>query len=95
VVATKLDAAHAGQLSTDLATDFEEGANRPTTLLNEFEEFCERQGVEFHAISAVTGQGLKELLRAVSRRLDELKLKEEELKCKKIVEENTTSKVEP
>jgi hypothetical protein len=43
----------------------------------------------------VTGQGLKELLRAVSRRLDELKLKEEELKCKKIVEENTTSKVEP
>jgi GTPase len=97
VVATKLDAAQPGQRSTE----FEEGANHPTplatldgSLLDEFEEYCERQGLEFHAISAVTGQGLKELLRVVSQRLDELKLKEEELKCKKI-DENATSKVEP
>ncbi|HZF37269.1 MAG TPA: hypothetical protein VE715_00465, partial [Blastocatellia bacterium] len=86
VVATKLDAAHSGQRSTD----FEEGASRPTSFLDEFEEFCERQGLEFYVISAVTGQGLKELLRAVWRRLDELK--QEELKCKEI-DENATSKV--
>jgi predicted GTPase len=46
--------------------------------------------LEFHAISAATGQGLKELLRAVWRRLDELK--QEELKCKEI-DEKATSKV--
>jgi GTPase len=97
VVATKIDATLAGQRSIGFE---EEDANHPyphmatlrSSLLDEFEEFCERQGLEFHAISAVTGQGLKELLRAVSRRLDELK--EEELKCKEI-EENATSKVEP
>ncbi|HEU0185968.1 MAG TPA: GTPase Obg, partial [Blastocatellia bacterium] len=100
VIATKIDATLAGQL----LTDFEEDANHPShngaphratsrpSLLDEFEEFCERQGLEFHAISAVTGQGLKELLRTVSRRLDELK--EEELKCKEM-DENATSKVEP
>jgi hypothetical protein len=86
VVATKLDAAHADQGSTG----FEDGANRAISLLDEFEEFCERQGLEFHAISAVTGKGLKELLRAVWRRLDELKL--EELRCKEI-DEKATSKV--
>jgi hypothetical protein len=46
--------------------------------------------LEFHAISAATGQGLKELTRAVWGRLDELK--QEELKCKEI-DENATSKV--
>jgi GTP-binding protein len=86
VVATKLDAAHAGEYSTEV----EDGANRAFSHLEEFEEFCGRRGVEFHAISAVTGQGLKQLLRAISRRLDELK--QEELKCKKI-DEDATSKV--
>jgi GTPase len=86
VVATKIDAASADQRRQD----FEEGANRLTTVVEEFEEFCERHGLEFHAISAATGQGLKELLRAVWRRLDELK--QEELKCKEI-DEKATSKV--
>lgn len=84
VVATKLDAATADRRSTG----FEEGANEPSSFLGEFEEFCERQGLEFHAISAVTGQGLKELLRAVWQRLDELK--QEELKYR---DEKATSKV--
>jgi 2-oxo-4-hydroxy-4-carboxy--5-ureidoimidazoline (OHCU) decarboxylase len=88
VVATKHDAASAGQRSTNI----EEGADRTTSSLGEFKEFCERQGLDFHIISAVTGEGLTELLRAVSRRLDELKEKEEELKCEKI-DENATSKV--
>jgi GTP-binding protein len=86
VVATKLDALGADQRSTD----FEEGANRPSSLLDELEEFCERHGLEFHAISAATGQGLKELLRAAWRRLDELK--QEELRAKEI-DEKATSKV--
>ncbi|HEX2488029.1 MAG TPA: GTPase, partial [Blastocatellia bacterium] len=81
VVATKIDAASADRRRQD----FEDGANRQTTLVEEFEEFCKRHGLEFHAISAATGQGLKELLRAVWRRLDELK--QEELKCKEIDEE--------
>lgn len=45
--------------------------------LDEFRQFCEREGVEFHAISAASGSGLKELLRAVERRLDQLKREEE------------------
>jgi GTPase len=80
VVATKLDAA-----TTDrLRAGFEDG---PTSLLDELKEFCERQGLEFHAISAVTGQGLEELLRAVWRRLDELK--QEDLRRKEIDEKAT------
>lgn len=75
VVATKLD----GRSADGRQAGFEEGASSPSSPLSEFKEFCERQGLEFHAISAVTGQGLKELLRAVWRRLDELK--QEELRC--------------
>jgi GTP-binding protein len=41
--------------------------------LEEFKKFCEREGLESHAISAATGQGLKELLRAVERRLDSIR----------------------
>lgn len=54
--------------------------------LKEFEKFCEREGLEFHAISAATGQGLKELLRAVERRLDAIKQSEQ-------VEEEAMAKV--
>src|SRR5262249_12420424 len=50
----------------------------PVSLLDEFKEFCEREGLEFHEISAITGQGLKELLRAVERRLDALRQEERE-----------------
>src|SRR6266540_1194387 len=86
VVATKIDAASADQRRAD----FGEGADRPTSVVEEFEKFCERQGLEFHAISAATGQGLIVLLRAIWRRLDEAK--QEELKCKEI-DEKATSKV--
>jgi len=72
VVATKLDAAPVNSL---------EDASR----LEEFKGFCEREGLEFHAISAVTNHGLKELLRAVERRLDTLKQEE--------IDEKATSKV--
>ncbi len=50
--------------------------------LNEFEQFCSRERLEFHAISAATGQGLNELLRAVQRRLKAIKKVEEEATAK-------------
>ncbi len=46
--------------------------------LKELELYCREQSLEFHAISAASGKGLKELLRAVERRLDEFKRTEEE-----------------
>jgi GTPase len=45
--------------------------------LEDFRQFCEREGLEFHSISAASGNGLKELLRAVERKLDGLKREEE------------------
>ena len=46
------------------------------TRLNEFEEFCQRERLEFYSISAASGKGLKELLRAVEQKLDVLKQEE-------------------
>ena len=40
--------------------------------LEELRGFCEETGLEFHAISAATGEGLKELLRAMADALDRL-----------------------
>ncbi len=40
--------------------------------LKEFESFCHDQGLEFHPISAASGAGLKDLLRTVERRLNEM-----------------------
>ena len=47
--------------------------------IRELARFCEQEGLEFYTISAVTGQGVQELLRAVERRLDRLK-QEDDLK---------------
>jgi len=40
--------------------------------LEELRDFCEEAGLEFHAISAATGEGLKELLRGMADALDRL-----------------------
>ena len=40
--------------------------------LEELRGFCEETGLEFHAISAATGEGLKELLRGMADALDRL-----------------------
>ena len=40
--------------------------------LEELTGFCEETGLEFHAISAATGEGLKELLRGMADALDRL-----------------------
>jgi GTP-binding protein len=49
-----------------------------TSQLAEFKDFCQKEGLECYAISAASGQGLKELLRAVERRIDQIKNTEEE-----------------
>jgi GTP-binding protein len=72
VAATKLDAAAAQIGPESEALDLQDMANG----LEELRKFCEREGLEFYAISAATGQGLKELLRAVERRLDSLREEE-------------------
>ncbi|QQS44862.1 MAG: GTPase ObgE [Acidobacteriota bacterium] len=41
--------------------------------LVEFRNFCRKRGLEFFTISAATGEGLKELIHAVGRKLDEMK----------------------
>ena len=40
--------------------------------LEELREYCKRQGIEFHAISAPTGDGVKELVRAMADALDKI-----------------------
>lgn len=80
VVATKLDASSSSQ-TNELFEESAQNLDSPLpAVLEEFREYCRGQGLEFFAISAVSGHGLKELLRAVWRRLDELK--QEELTCK-------------
>jgi GTP-binding protein len=59
-------------------------ALRGPERLDDFRRFCEGEGLEFHAISAVTGRGLKELLGAVRRRLDSIKRVEEEAATAKV-----------
>ncbi len=70
VVATKLDVAPGNY--------HPEGSDADVTGLKELKEFCERQELEFYAISAATGQGLNELLRAIERRLDGIRREEVE-----------------
>lgn len=47
------------------------------TKLEELRTFCQERGLEFHAISAATGEGVKELVRAMADALD--KIPKEEL----------------
>jgi GTPase involved in cell partitioning and DNA repair len=45
--------------------------------LDELRSFCEKRGLEFHSISAATGDGVKELVRGMADALD--KIPKEEL----------------
>jgi GTPase len=42
------------------------------TKLDELREFCKRNGIEFHAISGPTGEGVKELVRSIADALDRI-----------------------
>ena len=52
-------------------------ATTDRTKLEELREFCREKGIEFHAISAPTGEGVKGLVRAIADALD--KIPKEEL----------------
>jgi len=47
-------------------------ATTDRTKLQELTEFCAKKGLEFHAISAPTGEGVKELVRAMADALDKI-----------------------
>ena len=47
-------------------------ATTDRTKLQELKKFCGQKGVEFHAISAPTGEGVKELVRAMADALDRI-----------------------
>jgi GTP-binding protein len=42
------------------------------TKLEELKAFCKREGLEFHAISGPTGEGVKELVRSIADALDKI-----------------------
>jgi GTP-binding protein len=47
-------------------------ATTDRTRLEELKKFCGQKGLEFHAISAPTGEGLKALVRAMADALDRI-----------------------
>jgi GTP-binding protein len=47
-------------------------ATTDKTHLEELREFCRERNLEFHAISAATGDGVKELVRAIADALDKI-----------------------
>jgi GTPase len=47
-------------------------ATTDRTHLEELREFCRERNLEFHAISAATGDGVKELVRAIADALDKI-----------------------
>ena len=60
--------------------------------LEELRGFCEETGLEFHAISAATGEGLKELLRGMADALDRLPKQEIRDEAKETEEVNELDK---
>jgi GTP-binding protein len=60
--------------------------------LEELRGFCEETGREFHAISAATGEGLKELLRGMADALDRLPKQEIRDEAKETEEVNEVDK---
>src|SRR5246127_4241668 len=47
-------------------------ATTDRTKLGELKKFCKKKGLEFHAISAAAGEGVKELVRGIADALDKI-----------------------
>src|ERR1700686_435541 len=47
-------------------------ATTERTRLTELRDFCSERGLEFHAISAATGEGVRELVRSIADALDKI-----------------------
>jgi GTP-binding protein len=66
-------------------------ATTDRTKLEELQKFCKKKGVEFHAISAATGEGVKELVRGIADALDKIpkeSLEDEGTEVEEIAEVN-------
>jgi GTPase len=65
-------------------------ATTDRSKLDELRDFCTNRGIEFHAISAPTGEGVKELVRAIADALDKIPKQEvEELELPAADEDNS------
>jgi GTPase len=47
-------------------------ATTDRSRLEELQKFCKKKGLEFHAISAATGEGVKELMKGMADALDKI-----------------------
>jgi GTP-binding protein len=47
-------------------------ATTDRTRLDALREFCRERGLEFHAISAATGEGVRDLVRSIADALDKI-----------------------
>jgi GTP-binding protein len=71
-------------------------ATTDRTKLEELQKFCKKKGLEFHAISAAAGEGVKELVRGIADALDKIPketvdAEDSELKVEEEVNEITDS----
>jgi GTP-binding protein len=60
----------AGKPRIVVATKLDATTDR--SRLERLRDFCAEQGLEFHAISAVTGEGIRELVHAMADALDRI-----------------------
>jgi GTP-binding protein len=60
----------AGKPMIVVATKLDATTDR--TRLDALREFCRERGLEFHAISAATGEGVRELVRSIADALDKI-----------------------
>jgi GTPase len=63
-------------------------ATTDRSKLDELRAFCERRGLEFHAISAAAGEGVKDLVRGIADALDKIPKEELEEEADDSAEEN-------
>jgi GTPase involved in cell partitioning and DNA repair len=47
-------------------------ATTDRTRLDELQNFCKQRNLEFHSISAVAGEGVKDLVRSIADALDKI-----------------------
>ena len=56
-------------------------ATTDQTRLKELKKYCGKKGLEFHAISAPTGEGVKELVRAMADALEKIPKQEMDIEA--------------
>ena len=56
----------------EIAVATKRDATTDPTRLEALRDFCKKRGIEFHAISAATGEGVRELVRAIADALDKI-----------------------